>query len=192
MRVPFIYSLSFILLVLPAALFAAESLDKRLFAELRTINELRGKLVSADGEFIGELERERCLKASSPGAAPMSQACKEQSLRHLKALDENNRKSEGYVRKMVEGWARVYGMLRVAHMQCGLNSMNFEAVPASLRAQAAVIMKDSDALVLEYIEASESALKEDLDALDCDAIQSFTATVQQIMIAAQRAMEKMR
>jgi hypothetical protein len=45
---------------------------------------------------------------------------------------------------------------------------------------------------LEYIEASEGALKEDLNELDCDAIKSFTATVQQIVVAARRAQEKIR
>ncbi|MEE3170291.1 MAG: hypothetical protein VX324_09195, partial [Pseudomonadota bacterium] len=99
-------------------------------------------------------------------------------------------RSEVYVRTMVEGWAKVYGMLRVAHMQCGLNNINFEVVPASLRAQSRLIALDPDEVLLEYIEASEGALEQDLNELDCDAIESFTATVQEIVVAARRAQEK--
>lgn len=187
MRFLSIYFISVLLFVSPAKLFAADSLDERLFSELRLINQSMSKMVSENEAFIEELDKERCSKAASKVPS-----CKEQSIRHLAALDESNRKSEVYVKQMVEGWAQVYGMLRVAHMQCGLNSINFEAVPASLRAQSRLVELDPDDVLLKYIEASEGALKEDLNDLDCDAIKSFTATVQQIVIAARRAQEKMR
>jgi hypothetical protein len=187
MRFLSIYLISVLLFVSSAKLFAADSLDERLFSELRLINQSMSKMVSENEAFIEELDKERCSKAASKGTS-----CEEQSIRHLAALDESNRKSEVYVKQMVEGWAQVYGMLRVAHMQCGLNSINLEAVPASLRAQSRLVELDPDDVLLEYIEASEGALKEDLNDLDCDAIKSFTATVQQIVIAARRAQEKMR
>jgi hypothetical protein len=192
MRFLCFYPISFFLFVFPAALFAAESLDERLFSELRLINQSLSTLASENEAFIKELDRERCMKAAPQRNAPMSPSCEEQSLKHLATLDESNQKSEVVVKQMVKGWAKVYGMLRVAHMQCDLNSINFEAVPASLRAQSGLIELDPDDVLLEYIEASEGALAEDLDELDCDAIQSFTATVQQIVIAARRAQERMR
>jgi hypothetical protein len=189
MRLLYIYPISFLLFVFPIALFASESLDERLFSELQLINQSMSKMASENEAFIEELDKERCSKAVSKGKGA---SCEEQSLRHLAALDDSNRKSEVYVKQMVEGWAKVYGMLRVAHMQCGLNSINFEAVPASLRAQSRLVELDPDDVLLEYIEASEGALKEDLNELDCDAIKSFTATVQQIVVAARRAQEKIR
>lgn len=189
MRLLYIYPISFLLFVFPIALFASESLDERLFSELQLINQSMSKMASENEAFIEELDKERCSKAASKGKGT---SCEEQSLRHLAALDESNRKSEVYVKQMVEGWAKVYGMLRVAHMQCGLNSINFEAVPASLRAQSRLVELDPDNVLLEYIEASEGALKENLNELDCDAIKSFTATVQQIVVAARRAQERIR
>lgn len=190
-RARWVFPASVLLFILPAALPAAESLDERLFAELRLINQFSSQLVSANEEFIEELNREGCVKASPQGDAQTSPSCKEQTLRHLNTLDKNNVKTEEYVIKMVEGWARVYGMLRVAHMQCGLNSVDFEMVPATMEVQSILIQQDPDYLILKYIEASESALEEDLDDLDCDATRSFTATIQQIMIHARRAREKM-
>ncbi|WP_166253932.1 hypothetical protein [Marinobacter salicampi] len=192
MRFLYFYPISFFLFVFPAALFAAESLDERLFSELRLINQSMSKLASENEAFIKELDRERCMKAARQRNAPMNPSCEEQSLKHLATLDESNGKSEVYVKQMVEGWAKVYGMLRVAHMQCDLNSINFEAVPTSLRAQSRLVELDPDDVLLEYIEASEGALDEDLNDLDCGAIKSFTATVQQIVIAARRAQERMR
>lgn len=192
-RARWVFPASFILFILPAALPAAESLDERLSAELRLINQFSSQLVSANEEFIEELNRrETCVKASRQGDAQTSPTCKEQTLRHLNTLDENNVKSEEYVIKMVEGWARIYGMLRVAHMQCGLNSIDFEMVPATMEVQSRLIQQDPDYLILKYIEASESALEDDLDDLDCDATRSFTATIQKIMTHARRAREKMR
>ncbi len=191
-RVRWIFPAICILFILPAALPAAESLDERLSAELRLINQFSSRLVSANEEFIEELNRESCVKASRQGDAQTRPTCKEQTLRHLNTLDENNAKSEEYVIKMVEGWARIYGMLRVAHMQCGLNSIDFEMVPATMEAQSRLIQQDPDYLILKYIEASESALEDDLDDLDCDATRSLTATIQQIMMHARRAREKMR
>ncbi|MGB1952272.1 MAG: hypothetical protein ACPHQ9_16000 [Marinobacter sp.] len=156
-RVLWVFPASFILFILPAALPAAESLDERLSAELRLINQFSSQLVSANEEFIEELNRETCLKTSPQGDAQTSPTCKEQTLRHLNTLDENNAKTEEYVIKMVEGWARIYGMLRVAHMQCGLNSIDFEMVPATMELQSRLIQQDPDYLILKYIEASESA-----------------------------------
>ncbi|MBS8239804.1 hypothetical protein DYI22_04730 [Marinobacter lipolyticus] len=192
MRFLCFYPISFFLFVFPAVLVAAESLDERLFSELRLINQSMNKLASENELFIKELDRERCMKAAPQRNAPMSPSCEEQSLKHLATLDDSNRKSEVYVQQMVEGWAKVYGMLRVAHMQCDLNSINFEAVPASLRAQSRLVELDPDDVLLKYIEASEGTLDEDLNELDCDAIKSFTDTVQQIVIAARRAQERMR
>ena len=192
MRFLCIYPISFFLFVFPAVLFAAESLDERLFSELRLINQSMSELALENEAFISELDRERCTKAATQRHAPMNSSCDEQSRKHLAALDESNRKSEVYVKQMVEEWAKVYGMLRVAHMQCDLNSINFEAVPASLRAQSRLVELDPDGVLLAYIEASEGALDEDLNELDCGAIKSFTTTVQQIVVAARRAQEKMR
>ncbi len=187
MRLLYIYPISVLLLVFPVALFAAESLDERLFSELRLINQSMSKLASENEAFIEELDKERCSKAASKGTS-----CEEQSLQHLATLDESNLKTEVYVKNMIEGWAKVYGMLRVAHMQCDLDSFNFDAVPTSLRAQSQLIKLDPDTVLLKYIEASEGALEEDLDELDCEAIKSFTANVQQIFLAARRAQERMR
>ncbi|EDM46809.1 hypothetical protein MDG893_09055 [Marinobacter algicola DG893] len=187
MRLLYIYPISFLLFVFPIALFASESLDERLFSELQLINQSMSKMTSENEAFIEELDKERCSKAASKGTS-----CEEQSLRHLAALDESNRKTEAYVKNMIEGWARIYGMLRVAHMHCDLNSFNFDAVPTSLRAQSQLIKLDPDTVVLKYLEASEGALEMDLDELDCEAIKSFTANVQQIFLAARRAQERMR
>lgn len=192
MRALYFYSLCFLFIALPSAVLAAESLDERLHAELRMINHFSQRLVSANEEFIDELKSERCIKNSTQGAADLNPSCKKQALQHLETLDENNRRSEEYMANMFRGWARVYGMLRVAHTQCGINSINFDLVPSSLRVQSTVILHDPDALLLEYIEASEGVLEQDLDDIDCDAIQSFTTTVQRIMIEMKRASEKMR
>lgn len=192
MRFLCLYPISFFLFVFPVALFAVESLDERLFSELRLINQSMSTLASENEAFIKELDRERCMKAATQRDAPMSPSCEEQSLKHLATLAESNQKSEVYVKQMVKGWAKVYGLLRVAHMQCDLNSINFEAVPASLRAQSRLVELDPDDVLLEYIEATESALEEDLNELDCGAIKSFTDNVQQIVIAARRAQERMR
>ncbi|MBY6194572.1 hypothetical protein KUV78_12295 [Marinobacter hydrocarbonoclasticus] len=182
------YLISVLLLVSPVALSAAENLDERLFSELRLINQSMSKLASENEAFIEELDRrERCSGATSTEAS-----CREESLQHLTNLDESNRKTEEHVKNMIEGYARIYGLLRVAHMQCDLKSINFDAVPASLRAQSQSIKLDPDAVVLKYIEASEDALEEDLDELDCEEIESFTATIRQISIAARRAQGRMR
>ncbi len=187
MQLLYIYPISFILFVFPLSLFAEESLDERLFSELQLINQSMSKMASENEAFIDELDKERCSKTASKGTS-----CEEQSSKHLAALDESNRKTEMYVKNMIEGWAKVYGMLRVAHMQCDLNSINFDAVPGSLRAQSQAIKLDPDTVVLKYIEASEGALEGDLDELDCEAIKSFTTNVQQIFVAARRAQERMR
>lgn len=182
-----IYLISVLLLVSPVALFAAESLDERLFSELRLINQSMSKLASENEAFIEELDKGRCSGAMSTEAS-----CREESLQHLTNLDESNRKTEEHVKNMIEGYAKIYGLLRVAHIQCDLKSINFDAVPASLRAQSQSIKLDPDAVVLKYIEASEDALEEDLDELDCEEIESFTATIRQISIAARRAQGRMR
>lgn len=192
MRFLLVFPLSFLTVVFPAYLLAEERLDERLYEELHLINQFSSKLTAATKEFISEMDREMCSNTSSQAAVKMSPSCKAQTLQHLKNLDENNQRSEEYMVKMVEGWARVYGMLRVAHAQCGLDSIHFELLPAGLRVQSIAMKQDPDALVMIYISASENALEGDLDKLDCNAIRSFTADVQQIMIVAQRAVEKMR
>lgn len=192
MRFLLIYPFSFLMVVFSGALFAEERLEQRLYDELHLINDFRSKLNAATKDFISELDRESCSNTSSQAAVKMSPSCKAQTLQHLKNLDENNRIAEEYMVKMNEGWARVYGMLRVAHAQCGLNSIHFELLPAGLRVRSLAINQGPDALFMIYMEASESALEGDLDKVDCNVIRAFTAEVQQIMIMERRAAEKMR
>lgn len=193
MRDRYIFPLGFALAFLPAVVFASETLDERIVAELRLIQQANVKLMSLTDSFIRELDRESCMKVSSQGAAPMSPSCKDQSVRHLEALDENNNKSAEYGAEIVEGFAKAYGMLHVAHAECGFTGFDFEVVPAFLRAQSSVVNRNADSLISMYIDAAENALdRENLNATDCKAVQSLTARMERSITVMRHLTETVR